>query len=80
MARENVDAKGRRYLVEGRLVVTSITADTVTARCRGNGTSYHLGHDPRGWWCSCPARSRCCHLAALELVTDVHHGGHLPPL
>lgn len=66
--REDVEAKARRYLVEGRLVVSAITGDDITATCRGQGGSYDLGHDG-GWWCSCPARRRCAHLIALQLVT-----------
>ncbi len=70
VARENAEAKGRRYLVEGRLVVREINGDTIRACCRGGGTFYPLGHDPgRGWWCECPARSTCAHLHALRAVT-----------
>ncbi|MGE0878654.1 MAG: hypothetical protein AB7L13_07185 [Acidimicrobiia bacterium] len=69
MARENAQAKGRRYLVEGRLVIKHVDHDLVIARSRGQGTSYELGHEPgRGWWCGCAARSRCAHLIALQLV------------
>lgn len=55
--RETVDEKGRRYLTEGRL-----------ARCRGRGAEYALGLGVDGWYCGCPARGRCCHRVALELV------------
>ena len=70
MTRENVEAKGRRYVVEARLLVTKVDGDTVTAECRGSGEVYELGHGPgRGWYCTCPVRSdRCAHLAALRLV------------
>lgn len=62
MTRETVEAKAARYLTEGRIVVTSVSGDLVTATCRGQGEQYDLGHDPaRGWWCSCPVR------------TDRHH-------
>jgi len=73
--RETVTAKAARYLVEGRLVVTAVDGDHVTAACRGQGAIYRLGHDPgRGWHCSCPVRGdRCAHLLALQLVT-VRHG------
>lgn len=70
MTRETTGAKARRYLTEGRLVVTGVDGNHVTAYCRGQGEQYDLGHTPgRGWWCSCPARGdRCAHLAALWLV------------
>ena len=68
MTREIIEAKARRYLAEGRLVVTG---DQVTAVCHGDTGAYDLGHTPgRGWWCSCPVRTdRCSHLAALWLIT-----------
>jgi hypothetical protein len=71
MTRETVDQKARRYLGEGRLTVTHVDGDFVTATCRGDGEVYELGHEPgRGWICSCPVRSdRCCHLDALRRVT-----------
>ncbi len=70
-ARENVEVKARRYLGESRLTVLQVDGDHVEAECRGTGEVHRLGHHPRyrnGWWCSCPARGRCCHLAALQLV------------
>jgi len=74
-ARESIDAKAARYLAEGRLVVLRVDGDLVEAQCRGAGEVYELGHRPgrRGgwWWCSCPARGRCCHVSALQLVTAV---------
>ncbi len=70
---ETVEAKAARYLAEGRIVVEHVDhdADVVRARCRGTGAVYDLGFDWSlgGWRCSCPARSRCCHLEALKLVT-----------
>ncbi len=69
--REGAEAKGRRYLTEGRLTVERV-GDVIEATCRGNGESYRLGHDGHAWWCSCPALSRrCAHLLALQLVTDL---------
>jgi uncharacterized Zn finger protein len=72
--REGAEARGRRYLTEGRLVVERVVAGEVYARCRGSGAVYALGFDERGWWCSCPARGRCSHVVALQLVTAV--AGH----
>jgi uncharacterized Zn finger protein len=70
MTRENVNAKGARYLAEGRLIVTRVSGDRVSASCRGDGEVYELGHElARGWHCDCPARGDCCHLVALRLVT-----------
>jgi uncharacterized Zn finger protein len=71
VTRETAAAKAARYLGEGRLVVTAVRGDHVTAACRGDGELYELGHQPgRGWWCTCPARGdRCCHLTALRLIT-----------
>lgn len=72
MTRENATAKGHRYLIEGRLTVTLVAGDEVRATCRGGGVVHELGHSlARSWWCSCPARSTCCHLAALMLVSVV---------
>ena len=71
---EGIDAKGRRYLVEGRLLVERVDGGLVVASCRGDsGSIYHLGFDPRvrEWRCTCPARGRCSHLVALMLVTAV---------
>jgi hypothetical protein len=70
MTRETVDAKARRYLCEGRLIVTKVDGDHVMACCRGQGSVYRLGHEPgRGWFCDCSARGTCCHLVALMAVT-----------
>lgn len=73
MARETVEAKGRRYLVEGRLVVNAVSADRTAATCRGQGEVYRLGH-AGDWFCSCPARGRCAHLVARGLVVTSPNG------
>ena len=66
-SRETTAAKALRYVVRGRLTVTRVDGDLVEATCRGGRELYRLGHDPEGgWWCGCPARSRCCHLIALR--------------
>lgn len=44
----------------------------VVAECRGDsGDTYIVYFDARdnSWRCDCPARGRCAHLAALQLVT-----------
>jgi hypothetical protein len=71
MSRESVEAKGRRYLTEGRLQVLEVGPGVVRATCRGDGAVHRLGWWCGRWGCSCPAgtfRRRCAHLVALRLV------------
>jgi hypothetical protein len=69
-ARESVQDKAKRYLVEGRVTVTAVNGDLVSATCAGSGDVYDLGYHPaRGWWCSCPVRTGRSHLTALWLIT-----------
>src|SRR5687768_7537420 len=67
--RESAEQKGRRYLLEGRLVIERVDERGVRARCRGGGAVYELGFDGSDWFCSCPALTRCAHLIALQTVT-----------
>lgn len=69
MTRESAEVKGRRYAVEGRLLVLSVTSTAITATVRGNGEIYHVGYSSGAWHCSCPATTRCAHKIALQLVT-----------
>ncbi len=70
MPRENAQDKGRRLLAEGRLVIDAVIGDAITASCRGDsGEVYRVGYERCGWYCRCPALSRCSHLTALQLVT-----------
>lgn len=70
MTRETVDSKARRYLVEQRLTVTRVDGDVADAVVRGDTGEHHVGRDPgRGWHCTCQARGRCSHAAALRMVT-----------
>jgi hypothetical protein len=75
--RESTAQKGRRYLAEGRLIVTALDQHHVTATCRGDGALHRLSWTPaQGWTCTCLARGRCAHLLALGAVTAVdleHH-------
>lgn len=71
MPRENAATKGKRYLCEGRVVLTTVTPDRVEARVRGDGVIYSTAWDRRGWWCTCPARGRCAHLLAVGHVVAV---------
>ena len=68
--RENAAAKGRRYLTEGRVVLTHVSAGQVSASIRGDGT-IHLASYRNGLWsCTCEARTpNCSHLVALRLCT-----------
>jgi hypothetical protein len=71
MTREGVEAKGRRYLAEGRLQVVEVGPGVVRALCRGDGTVHRLGWWRGRWGCSCPAGAfgrQCAHLVALRLV------------
>jgi len=72
MSRENVEQKGRRYLVEGRLRIRLATPRRIEATCRGSlAESYSLLLTADHASCDCPARSRrCAHIAALLLVCD----------
>ena len=69
MTRESAETKGRRYLVEGRLVVELVDAERIVASCRGSGAVYQCGYARGGWYCDCPMKGRCSHLHALMTVT-----------
>ena len=70
MPREDVDARGRRLLAEGRLTVRLVGVATISATCRGDSGDVHkVGYAAGAWSCDCPARTRCAHLVALQLVT-----------
>jgi hypothetical protein len=51
--RENAETKGRRYLVEGRLLVEHVDSNGIVATCRGNWAKYRLGHNGTAWGCTC---------------------------
>jgi hypothetical protein len=71
MTREDAITRGRRLVAEGRLIVNYVSGRVITAVCRGDSGAIHrCGFDPgRGWWCACPALTKCAHLHALQLVT-----------
>jgi uncharacterized Zn finger protein len=69
MPRESAEAKGRRYLVEGRVVVEAVDPKRIVASVRGNGAMHTVRYEPGGWSCDCPASGRCSHLVAVGLVT-----------
>jgi hypothetical protein len=68
--RENAREKGRRYVIEGRLILHHIDEESGIAKasCRGDGAVYSCGRDHGGWFCCCQARGPCSHLEALRLV------------
>jgi uncharacterized Zn finger protein len=71
MPREGAEAKGKRYVCEGRLTIRLVNGEEIRATAKGDGELYELGLAPgRGWFCSCPAvTDQCSHLKALRLVT-----------
>jgi hypothetical protein len=68
--RETIEQKALRLISERRLHVHRIAERRVEAHCNGDTRSYTLTYDGRGWRCDCPARKRCAHLTALQLVAD----------
>ena len=70
--RENAAAKGRRLLVEGRVMVHFAVGGLVEADVRGDsGSVYRVIHSPGKWSCPCEARGRCSHVAAVMLISAV---------
>lgn len=70
MARETVDGKARRLLAEGRVLISDGGRKRVLASVAGESAVYVVAYSAGSWWCSCPARGRCAHRVAVELVTD----------
>jgi hypothetical protein len=66
--RENAEARGKRYLTEGRLRIQEVSPRRVLDTCAGTGATWNLGFLNGVYFCECPARTRCSHLWALELV------------
>lgn len=74
MTRESAHDRGRRLLVEGRLILDYVDGSDIRATCRGDSGEIHrLGHSGGTWWCTCPARTRCAHTVALQLVVVPNH-------
>ena len=73
--RERAAAKAGRYLTEGRLILTAVTANTVSALARGDGRIYEISGHGNVWSCTCPARSlNCSHLLAVRRVVAINVG------
>lgn len=71
MSREGAAAKARRYLVDGRVVVTHVTTGRASAVVRGDGHLWRVEARGPHWSCTCPARTRCSHQLAVGLVVAV---------
>lgn len=70
MPRENAALKARRYLSEGRIVLTLVEDDRVEGTARGDGRLYGFAFRGGLWLCACAALTdQCCHLRAARLVT-----------
>lgn len=69
MTRESADAKAKRYLTEGRVIVTRVQPGHIDAAVRGDGAVWPVTYRRGSWLCRCPAQGRCCHLLAVGLVT-----------
>lgn len=70
--RENAEAKSRRYLAEGRIVLAVVKDNLVLGTARGDGRMWRFGYKSGVWWCHCPARSdQCCHLRAARKIVAV---------
>jgi hypothetical protein len=70
--RETTQAKAARFLLGGQLRIREMHAGRITATVAGDTGTYRLGFHPRvrgGWYCTCPSRVPCSHLAALQSVT-----------
>ncbi len=68
MVRENAEAKAKRYLGEGRIVLIRVSDERVLARVRGDGSVWQVVYQNGKWSCTCPARGRCSHLLAVGAV------------
>ena len=71
MAREDARTKSLRYLTDGRVAITTVTAGTVDAIVRGDGMFHAVAHRNGMWSCTCPARGTCSHLLAVRSVVAI---------
>lgn len=68
--RENFREKGRRYLIEGRVLIHAVTPHgVVAATVRGDSGLWKVTYT-NTWECTCPAKSRCSHVEAVSLVVE----------
>jgi len=66
--RESAEVKGRRYLLDGRLVLELAQPGYFRATVRGGGQIYGVSFGRGGWHCTCTARGLCAHLVAAHLI------------
>jgi uncharacterized Zn finger protein len=71
--RELVAEKAKRYLGEGRVIVTAVGPGSATASVRGDGAVWIVTYSDHEWACTCPNRTTCTHLRAVRLVTAPDH-------
>lgn len=72
MVRESAPVKARRYLTEGRVIVSRVSSSLVVASCRGDGAIHRVTYTAGMWRCTCPVRTdQCAHLLAVRLVVAV---------
>jgi hypothetical protein len=69
-------AKAFRLLVEGKVRVTFVSEAgyLIHATVQGDHASYFVDHGmtrESRWTCSCPARTDCSHMRAVQQVTTV---------
>lgn len=72
--RENRETKARCLLIEGRVGIRRVDARGVLADVRAAIASLRrVIYDAHSelWSCPCPARTRCSHVAAIQLVVIV---------
>lgn len=67
--RENAQSKGRRYLIEGRVLIRIVQPGHVNAVVRGTERFHEVQLRDGSWNCSCFAKTTCSHLVAVQLVT-----------
>jgi len=68
--RESAANKAKRYLNEGRVIISDVRLNRVSAAVRGNGRVYKTGFSDGVWHCDCPTPTdRCSHLFAVRKIT-----------
>jgi len=68
-AREPVQAKARRYLIEGRVVLEHVSPERIEAPVRGSGAIWRVFWRLGAFGCDCPATGLCAHQVAVKMVT-----------
>ena len=82
--RETAATKARRYLAEGRIIISTAEPGKVLAIARGTGQIHHAGYSAGSWWCTCETpNDRCSHIRAIQTITApdlpaIHTERHTP--